>query len=100
MLPKFEPDPISNSSLTSFLLPCCHFPRGTHAYPACRAARILLHPDNHTVPSVRYTFVNAISPSFSPTLTVSPGAYLPARISFASGFSICCWIARFSGRAP
>ena len=28
------------------------------------------------------------------------GANLPARISLASGFSICCWIARFSGRAP
>ena len=44
--------------------------------------------------------VNVISPPVAPTLTVSPGANLPARISFASGFSICCWIARFSGRAP
>jgi hypothetical protein len=77
-----------------------HFPRGTHAYPACRTARILLHPDDAILLRLHYTFVNAISPFFSATFTVSPGAYLPARISFASGFSICCWIARFSGRAP
>ncbi len=31
---------------------------------------------------------------------VSPAANLPARISRASGFSISCWIARLSGRAP
>src|SRR5450830_512635 len=28
------------------------------------------------------------------------GPNLPSRISFDSGFSICCWIARFNGRAP
>ncbi len=28
------------------------------------------------------------------------GANLPSRIALDSGFSICCWIARFRGRAP
>jgi hypothetical protein len=41
-----------------------------------------------------------ISPPVAPTLTRSPAAYLPESNSFASGFSICCWIARFNGRAP
>src|SRR5690606_613369 len=31
---------------------------------------------------------------------VSPGAKSARRIRSASGFSTCCWIARFSGRAP
>jgi hypothetical protein len=34
------------------------------------------------------------------TRTVSPSANLPANSSIASGFSICCWIVRLSGRAP
>ena len=47
-----------------------------------------------------FAFANVISPPAAPTLTVSPAAYLPASNSFASGFSICCWIARLSGLAP
>ena len=39
------------------------------------------------------------SPATS-TLIVSFGPNLPSRIALASGFSICDWIARFSGRAP
>jgi len=31
---------------------------------------------------------------------VSFGAKRPSRMAFASGFSTCCWIARFNGRAP
>ena len=42
--------------------------------------------------------VNA--PSFTPTFTVSPGANSPASIFCASGFSMYCWMARLSGRAP
>jgi hypothetical protein len=34
------------------------------------------------------------------TWIVSFGPKRPDRIAFDSGFSICCWIARFSGRAP
>ena len=48
----------------------------------------------------RQPLANVISPPATPTLTVSPAACLPASNSFASGFSICCWIARFNGRAP
>ena len=47
-----------------------------------------------------HAFAKVISPPLAPTFTVTPGSNLPDRISFASGFSICCWIARFSGRAP
>ncbi|HHM05905.1 MAG TPA: DUF4124 domain-containing protein [Gammaproteobacteria bacterium] len=47
-----------------------------------------------------YAFLNTSSPSCSPTWITSPGPKRPARISFASGFSNRCWIARFSGRAP
>ena len=43
---------------------------------------------------------NCIAPPLQSTLTVSLAANLPSRISLASGFSICAWIARFSGRAP
>src|SRR6185312_6067016 len=39
-------------------------------------------------------------PALAATCTVSPGPKSPLRISVASGFSICCWIARLSGRAP
>src|SRR5262249_20826867 len=48
----------------------------------------------------RQLFANVISPPEVPTLNVSPAGTFPARISRASGFSICCWIARLSGRAP
>src|ERR1700730_2250998 len=47
-----------------------------------------------------YPFENVILPFFTETRIVSPAAKLPARISRASGFSISCWIARLSGRAP
>ena len=40
------------------------------------------------------------APSFDVTRIVSPGPNSPARMRCASGFSSCCWIARFSGRAP
>ena len=30
----------------------------------------------------------------------SPGTNLPERMACASGFSTCCWMARFNGRAP
>lgn len=43
---------------------------------------------------------NTIRPSATSTTMVSLAANLPERISFASGFSISAWIARFSGRAP
>ncbi len=48
----------------------------------------------------RYRFTKVIAPCFSAICTVSPAMNLPARISFASGFSISCWMARLSGRAP
>ena len=34
------------------------------------------------------------------TRMLSLAANLPSRMALASGFSICCWIARFNGRAP
>jgi predicted TPR repeat methyltransferase len=45
-------------------------------------------------------FANVISPPVAPTFTASPAAYLPRAIPSPTGFSICCWIARFNGRAP
>lgn len=44
--------------------------------------------------------VNARCPPSVRTRTVSPLVYWPERICWASGFSTCDWIARFSGRAP
>ena len=43
---------------------------------------------------------NMMLPLFSATWIVSPATNLPERISFARGFSISCWMARLSGRAP
>jgi hypothetical protein len=40
------------------------------------------------------------SPPTVSTTMVSPGANSPARIRWASGFSMPCWMARFKGRAP
>ena len=45
-------------------------------------------------------FANTSCPPSASTRTVSPLPNSPARIFCASGFSSCCWIARFSGRAP
>ena len=39
-------------------------------------------------------------PASASTRIVSPSANSPLRIRLASGFSIRCWITRFSGRAP
>ena len=43
---------------------------------------------------------NTSFPSLAVTSTRSPGPNSPRRMPCASGFSTCCWIARFSGRAP
>jgi len=45
-------------------------------------------------------FANTIEPFFHSTLMVSLGRKSPSRIALASGFSICDWMARLSGRAP
>jgi len=51
-----------------------------------------------------HPFANVISPpplpAEAPTFTVSPARVFAAEDLLASGFSICCWIARFNGRAP
>lgn len=52
----------------------------------------------YTAPSI--TCSNTILPFSTSTRMMSLGAKWPDRISFASGFSICCWMARLSGRAP
>ena len=43
---------------------------------------------------------NTSLPLSASTFTVSPLPKVPLRISDANGFSICCWMARLSGRAP
>jgi hypothetical protein len=47
-----------------------------------------------------FVFSKLNTPPFTSTWIVSFGPNLPSRIAFDSGFSICCWIARFKGRAP
>ncbi len=61
---------------------------GSRARP-CRAGRAAPHP-----------LRNTSEPPSAVTRTLSPATNSPARIFCASGFSTCCWIARFSGRAP
>ncbi len=51
-------------------------------------------------PPSRPTGVKVSRPSRTPTWMVSPAAKSPRRMCCARGFSICCWMARFSGRAP
>ena len=43
---------------------------------------------------------NANTSPLASTVIVSPGAKSPARMRRASGFSICCRMRRFRGRAP
>lgn len=45
-------------------------------------------------------FSKVITPFLASTRMTSFGPKRPSRICFASGFSSCDWIARFSGRAP
>ena len=45
-------------------------------------------------------FAKIIALFFQSTLIKSFGPKRPSRISRDSGFSSCCWIARFNGRAP
>lgn len=45
-------------------------------------------------------FAKRMMPLSQATRIVSLAANLPSRMALASGFSICCWIARFNGLAP
>ena len=47
-----------------------------------------------------YALLKTSSPALASTTMVSPLAYCPERIFWASGFSSWAWMARLSGRAP
>lgn len=47
-----------------------------------------------------YALLKTSSPPWASTRMLSPLAYCPERIFWASGFSSWAWIARLSGRAP
>lgn len=53
-----------------------------------------------SAPPPAHNFANTITPFLQSTVMVSLAPKRPSSISFASGFSICAWMARFSGRAP
>lgn len=61
-------------------------------------------PQSSTQPHAAFAAASPFSkltmPFFASTRTTSLGPNRPSRICFASGFSICAWIARFRGRAP
>ena len=81
-----------------------HLLQGFEVVPASTAAILV---DRHRVlgsaPHAACSLTPFTNPSVSPSATTrmtSPGPKSPRRIRCASGFSNCCWIARFSGRAP
>ena len=77
--------------------------RGTHAHPACRTAPWSAASLRPRVPRTAGLLLLSRKRSGRPSRgrgSCRPARTCPARIAFASGFSICCWIARFSGRAP
>src|SRR5690606_41681122 len=80
----------------------------THLVPLVGAPVIPAHAGiqgrrpRHRRPAgkARQAFSKTSLPPSAPTRTVSPPANPPSRTSRASGLPTCCWIARFSGRAP
>lgn len=69
--------------------------------PAEKQALRMTSPSVHQAAAASAAaFSNTMPPFPASTRMVSFGPKRPSRISFASGFSSCAWIARFSGRAP
>jgi len=58
----------------------------------------LIRPSYRASASTR--FAKVYISALASTSIWSPATNSPLRIRLASGFSICCWISRFSGRAP